>query len=334
MVGKPVQYDELLVTVFICVIGGLLLIVGLGIYFENELTRLFFGGDASSAAKPAGGADDANGRRASVPAADPSGAGGGGAADQSANGGGAGFGSWGSPKRPGDRRVYSNGVRLEELLRWPAVDACRALHAYALEMSGEDTEAFFSALPQITNCVLGLDHANGALNKGWLNQQALLLIEPQRNPRLALQLQAALFDLLTAQPAAAAASAGTSLLSPLAQGATRRPGQPGSLFGYLVSGRQGVGGAMRYTFFPKHLPRPARVALEQGRPNLVPPLFSARLQQQNAQAPNQGYGGASPPAAGAPPAEALLVLSGCPRRYLAIAPSYAPCAERTMTTMT
>ena len=170
---KPVQYDELLVTVFICVIGGLLLIVGLGIYFENELTSLFFGGDASSAAKPASGADDANGRRASVPAADPSGAGGGGAADQSANGGGAGFGSWGSPKRPGDRRVYSNGVRLEELLRWPALDACRALHAYAQEMSGEDTEAFFSALPQITNCVLGLDHANGALNKGWLNQQVL-----------------------------------------------------------------------------------------------------------------------------------------------------------------
>ena len=170
---KPVQYDELLVTVFICVIGGLLLIVGLGIYFENELTSLFFGGDASSAAKPASGADDANGRRASVPAADPSGAGGGGAADQSTNGGGAGFGSWGSPKRPGDRRVYSNGVRLEELLRWPALDACRALHAYAQEMSGEDTEAFFSALPQITNCVLGLDHANGALNKGWLNQQVL-----------------------------------------------------------------------------------------------------------------------------------------------------------------
>ena len=48
MVGKPVQYDELLVTVFICVIGGLLLIVSLGIYFENELTRLFFGGDTNS----------------------------------------------------------------------------------------------------------------------------------------------------------------------------------------------------------------------------------------------------------------------------------------------
>ena len=45
----------------------------------------------------------------------------------------------------------------------------------------------------------------------------------------------------------------------------RRPGQPGSLFGQLVCGRQGVGGAMRYTFFPKHLPRPARVALEQVR---------------------------------------------------------------------
>ena len=163
MVGKAVQYDELLVTVFICVIGGLLLIVGLGIYFENELTSFFFGGEASSAAKPSGGSDDASGRRASVPAADSSGAGGGGATDPSTNGGGAGFGSWGSPKRPGDRRVYSSGVRLEELLRWPAVDACRALHAYALEMSGEDTDAFFSALPQITNCVLGLDHANGAL---------------------------------------------------------------------------------------------------------------------------------------------------------------------------
>ena len=73
MVGKPVQYDELLVTVFICVIGGLLLIVGLGIYFENELTSFFFGGEASSAAKPSGGADDASGRRASVPAADSSG---------------------------------------------------------------------------------------------------------------------------------------------------------------------------------------------------------------------------------------------------------------------
>ena len=30
---------------------------------------------------------------------------------------------------------------------------------------------------------------------------------------------------------------------------------------------------MRYTFFSKHLPRPARVALEQGRPGMVPLLF-------------------------------------------------------------
>ena len=112
-----VQYDELLVTVFICVIGALLLIVGLGIYFENELTSLFFGGEATSAAKPAGGAEDAQGRRASVPAADTGGVGGG-PNNQPANGGGAGFGSWGGTKpRPGDqRRVYSSGVRLEELL--------------------------------------------------------------------------------------------------------------------------------------------------------------------------------------------------------------------------
>ena len=34
--------EQLLVTVFICVIGALLLLVGLGIYFENELTNLFF----------------------------------------------------------------------------------------------------------------------------------------------------------------------------------------------------------------------------------------------------------------------------------------------------
>ena len=182
MVGKPVQYDELLVTVFICVIGGLLLIVGLGIYFENELTSFFFGGEASSAAKPSGGADDASGRRASVPAADSSGTGGGGATDPSANGGGAGFGSWGSPKRPGDRRVYSSGVRLEELLRWPAVDACRALHVYALEMSGEDTDAFFSALPQITNCVLGLDHANGAQLPLALAATPSPSPSPSRNP--------------------------------------------------------------------------------------------------------------------------------------------------------
>ena len=46
------QTEQLLVTIFICVIGGLMLIVGLGIYFENELTQLFFsekaGGSASA----------------------------------------------------------------------------------------------------------------------------------------------------------------------------------------------------------------------------------------------------------------------------------------------
>ena len=68
----------------------------------------------------------------------------------------------------------------------------------------------------------------------------------RHNAKVAGEQQAALFDLLSAEPAAAA-SAGPSLLSPLAQGAapagpTRRPGQRGSLFGHLVNGRQGVDG--------------------------------------------------------------------------------------------
>ena len=131
------QTEQLLVTVFICVIGALLLIVGLGIYFENELTSLFFGGEASSASKQSGGSEGTSDRRASVPTADPS-AGGAGATDQPAASVAAGFGSWsGGKQRPGDKRVYSSGVRLDELLRWPALESCRALHAYALEMSGE-----------------------------------------------------------------------------------------------------------------------------------------------------------------------------------------------------
>ena len=45
----------------------------------------------------------------------------------------------------------------------------------------------------------------------------------------------------------------------------------------LLDAGRGPEGGMRYSFFAKHLPPPTRVALLEGKPNLLPPLFAHRL---------------------------------------------------------
>ena len=111
---------------------------------------------------------------------------------------------------PTKRRTYFRGVRLEELLNWTASEATEALASYATLMEGDEREALFSTLPLIANRVLGLDVQPGA-PKGWLNEQATHLVEPNKNVRAATQLQQRVLDLL-----AAAAPAGGAVATPTA----------------------------------------------------------------------------------------------------------------------
>ena len=241
------QTEQLLVTIFICVIGGMMLIVAFGIYFENELTQLFFSEKAGGSASSSGGADTRD-RRASVPA---------GTAGTSDNTGG----------QPIDGpRVYSSSVRLEELLRWPAIEAARALRRHTNEMSGDDTEAYFAALDHVANCILGINPTPGT-SKGWFNQQMLAMIEPHRNPRLAAELHRALLDLLSATP----------LQQPARPGARGLPEkQPGSLFTLLQERhRRGAAAHIKYRF--TEMPRPAFVYPSGGQPQVVAKLA---IQQQ------------------------------------------------------
>ena len=242
------QTEQLLVTIFICVIGGMMLIVGLGIYFENELTQLFFSDSAGGKPSSSGGADTRD-RRASVPT---------GTAGTNDN-----------AAQPVDGpRVYSSSVRLEELLRWPAIEAARALRRHTNEMSGDDTEAYFAALDHVANCILGINPTPGT-SKGWFNQQMLAMIEPGRNPRLAAELHRALLDLLSAVP--------------LQQPGGARPGgrgnqekQPGSLFTLLQERhRRGAAAHIKYRF--TEMPRPAFVYPSSGQPQVVAKLA---IQQQ------------------------------------------------------
>ena len=67
--------------------------------------------------------------------------------------------AWRGARGGEGRRVYTNGTRLDELLRWPALDAAVALKAYVRQMDWEDKETLLTHLPQVTNCILGLDTA-------------------------------------------------------------------------------------------------------------------------------------------------------------------------------
>ena len=216
---------------------------------------------------------------------------------------------------PTKRRTYFRGVRLEELLNWTASEATEALASYATLMEGDEREALFSTLPLIANRVLGLDVQPGA-PKGWLNEQATHLVEPNKNVRAATQLQQRVLDLLAAAaPAGGAVATPTAGTTPArstspARTATTPPGpttaahakSPGSagltsvlgtstsskkpegrmkhgiLFEKLLDAGRAPEGGVRFTFFSRHLPPPARFALNEGKPPLVPPLFAARLQ--------------------------------------------------------
>ena len=107
-------------------------------------------------------------------------------------------GGWSAPSK---KRVWTSGVRLDELLSWSTLEATEALAAYASQMVGDEREAFYVSLPQIANAVLGLDHGPGS-PRGWLNDQSNLLVEPNKNLRDAQQLHARLLGLLAAASAA------------------------------------------------------------------------------------------------------------------------------------
>lgn len=191
----------------------------------------------------------------------------------------------GGASKPAKKRVYTQGVRLEDLLTWPAADAAEALAAYLQQMEGDEREALFSHLPQATNCVLGLDQHVPGSPRGWLNEQSRLLSEPNRNVRGAQALAQKLLDLVAApdRTGGTVALVGGSLgavgggsTGGGGGGVTAKP-VPGHLYTKLIDAGRGPEGGMRYTFFSKHLPAPARVALANGQPKLVPALFAARL---------------------------------------------------------
>lgn len=129
------------------------------------------------------------------------------------------------------RRTYYRGVRLEELLGWTASEATEALVSYATQMEGEEREALFESLPLIANRILGLETGPGT-PRGWLNEQALMLQEPNRNLRGAAQLAQRLLDLLGGSPVGANKSSAVPVLpaaaaEPVAGGLL--PGVSGSL---------------------------------------------------------------------------------------------------------
>lgn len=86
------------------------------------------------------------------------------------------FAQWRAPRSD---RVYTTGTRLEDLLSWSALDASIALHAYMRQMDWEERDALLGALPQIANCILGLDPTGGSTSRGWLNEQE---VRRQRMP--------------------------------------------------------------------------------------------------------------------------------------------------------
>ena len=82
-------------------------------------------------------------------------------------------------------------MRVEEIISWRAADAVRALPEFA----ADEPEELLANLPKIIEALLGLDTSQAAT--GWLNQQAELS-NPMLNPKLAVELQASLFRLLSA----------------------------------------------------------------------------------------------------------------------------------------
>ena len=240
----------------------------------------------------------------------------------------------------GKKRVYTSGVRLEELLFWSALEAPEALVAYCAQMEGDEREALFSALPQVTSCILGLE---SGLNtpKGWLNEQANLLLDgPHKSVRNAQQLAQKLLDLLVAATPPSgggngAGGAAAAALSPMAsaKAAASSSSSPGgglsnafSAFGgggggigagaasssavaarrthgvlleKLIDAGRGPEGGMRYTFFARWLPPPARLALQDGKVALLPPLFATRVLQSVESMGGGGGGGGGIGGAGA-----------------------------------
>ena len=89
------------------------------------------------------------------------------------------------------RNEYRSGMRVEEIISWRAADAVRALPEFA----ADEPEELLANLPKIIEALLGLDTSQAAT--GWLNQQAELS-NPMLNPKLAVELQASLFRLLSA----------------------------------------------------------------------------------------------------------------------------------------
>ena len=244
------------------------------------------------------------------------------AAPAAGGGGGMLGGLMGAGTAAGPQRVYTSGTRLEELLGWPgSVDAPEALYMYISQMEGEEQEALFSALPQVVNCVTGLDTNNA--QRAWLNQQAFFLKEPGKNVRLAKEIDQKVCALLLPQPAAAAVpvpaatgGVGIGMGSMLGRGAKSATRRSGLLFDKLITG-----GGISYTFLADggttnsnyKLPHAVRLALAQGHyantliqippgVDMIPRIFLNQLQVQAQQqlswppgSPGGGGGGNGAP---------------------------------------
>ena len=154
----------------------------------------------------------------------------------------------GVANKPQKKRVYTSGTRVEELLTWSALESTEALAAYLQQMEGDEREALFSHLPQVANCVLGLDHHGPSSARGWLNEQANLLSEPNRNVRAAQNLAQRLLDLLAAPargggPGAVVGGGGSLGGSGVASAtmSASSPGAPGAAAGAGTNGSAASG---------------------------------------------------------------------------------------------
>ena len=149
------------------------------------------------------------------------------------------------------RNEYRSGMRVEEIISWRAADAVRALPEFA----ADEPEELLANLPKIIEALLGLDTSQAAT--GWLNQQAELS-NPMLNPKLAVELQASLFRLLSADGERSVVA---------------------RLLAEYSADRSAPAVRQRpvYNFFTSQLTAAAVRALEVGQPGLMPAIFANLL---------------------------------------------------------
>ena len=143
-------------------------------------------------------------------------------------------------------------MRVEEIIH---LDLAATRGARAARVAADEPEELLANLPKIIEALLGLDTSQAAT--GWLNQQAELS-NPMLNPKLAVELQASLFRLLSADGERSVVA---------------------RLLAEYSADRSAPAVRQRpvYNFFTSQLTAAAVRALEVGQPGLMPAIFANLL---------------------------------------------------------